>query len=116
MSREIDILIAEHVFQQQTGMSPLGTLCYQYSEGSGELPHYSKNILSAWEVVEEMNKRGYMFNLCNHHDKLYSCGFGDKSKIATEESPWIHCKSDNPAEVICKGALRFLGINYEEND
>jgi hypothetical protein len=73
MNREIDALVAEHIFgwgevtfnaeiNAATGRTPSRTGGMD-GRGFAWIPRYSEDIAAAWEVVERMRGEGWSFEL-----------------------------------------------------
>lgn len=98
-NREIDVLIAKHVF----GLIPPDFLC---GKGRGVweqgLPNYSTSIADAWSVVEKMPA----IMLTKYTTGKYNCGVsGDK---------FYEAEADTASMAICLAALKAWGVEYEK--
>lgn len=66
-----------------------------------EIPHYSTDIAAAWEVKEEMRKRGWKWQLSENAWNLFKTHPADPDAIS------VVGKSDSHA--ICLAALKAVG-------
>jgi len=100
--RELDALVAEKVMGwkavqvfdlKDTDGTNIANGITPYNIGQ-RVPHYSTDIASAWEVVEEMQNNEWDFTLKNHKRK-YEAIFGTLYNAFAPTAP----------EAICKAAL-----------
>ena len=115
MSREIDKLIAEHVFKlvkskkYKNGYWKIlenGDKLWRSENG---IPHYSTDISDAWEVVEKMNI-DFALNYRN---------IGDGRMFKGMFFGGVHCvgaETDTAPMAICLASLKALNIKLPEGE
>lgn len=86
---EIDLLIKEKIFGFQ-----------RFEEGSNK--KYSSDISAAWEIINIMLKRNFLYNILYLDDK-HVCSFDN---IYNHRRYMVH--ADSPEEAICKAALLIV--------
>lgn len=124
MSREIDVLIAEKIFnwewsniRERKFLSP--PLTDEISNWTGMwnekgiphyLPHYSTNISDAWEIVEKMRKdNDYWFELTT--DKSFSLDY--RCYFQLDDNEFEAIASTAPMS-ICLVALESVGVDIND--
>lgn len=78
----------------------------------GFYSHYSRSIQAAWEIITEMRKRGYWYNLLNFD----VCGKGtliECSFINDGLDNWT-ADAETAEMAICLAALKVYGIEAPE--
>lgn len=115
MSRNIDALIAEHVFGWQISYGPeskYGDYVGNSKNGFRDretVPNFSKSIADAWLVRDEMaekifSKRNSFTDACRRLvGEASGCTAINHSEVILRITP----------EIICKAALSALGVDYE---
>lgn len=120
MSREIDAMVAEHVFEKKPiwGVD-LGTLpLFDYSVEYNSKGHtrnaepYSTSIEAAWEVVMEMRERGFEIQLFTVESTgAWGCS---AHEFVGEDEVWAVLRSsqydESAAVAICLTALQLVGV------
>lgn len=108
--RELDALIAEKVFGvtiiEQTDSN---LIFYDYRARLNKEPftvkHYSNDIAAAWEVVNEMHRKGYWIVLYDYiiqnHDKPYQFVFSRNGQQSASNSSSVEL-------AVCLSALKAV--------
>ena len=103
--REIDRLVAEHIFKWGLFTHPeLGNkLTGLYNSKREEVPYYSTDISAAWQIIKQFQ--------------------GSLHKLSKGYSAFIHIGKDSyfedantPELAICLAALRTKGIEVDLNE
>lgn len=127
--RELDVLVAERVMGLKTGKYVWGKR-KQYSayfvgdaanwddDGSGasvlfnELPHYSTDLASAWEVVKTLSEAGWIVKMITSEmggtDCTLVCGVGARGRIDSDCMGGIITTAPH---AICLAALKAVGCS-----
>ncbi len=123
--REMDALIAERVMKIAPRAWDEGTRCPECGDKMrwcgersrcttcsewryGPYREYSTEIAAAWEVVEQMQQRGYVFSVWCRNDEqtaLYHGRWGADFERETPFSFPVKASAETPAEAICRAAL-----------
>lgn len=96
--KEMDALVEEEIFHR-----PKGTPMLRHP--------YSTSIEFAWDVVDELRKRGYgMILYSSPVENQYHCEFSHKGETQTSEPPADDgVVGDSAPHAICLSALKKLG-------
>ena len=112
MSREIDSLIAEHVFGDKDYLDRRKRIL----EGSEDdhVYFYSTKIQDAWLVVEKMQEKGFGFNIATMSEVDYSKNTGWDAWFVKLENKqhfgsWVDGTSSSP-KAICLASLKTLWV------
>jgi Phage ABA sandwich domain len=104
--REIDRLVAEKVMGCTKEL-------IVWLEIYDALPHYSTNIADAWKVVNEMNKKGFYFNLDQDSDFEFDALFAD-GYYAEDTTISVISSHKSAPLAICLAALKTVGAEVSE--
>jgi hypothetical protein len=133
MNREIDALVAEHIFgwgevtfnaeiNAATGRTPSRTGGMD-GRGFAWIPRYSEDISAAWEVVERMKTDDWSFRFSNNawaNGQQSAAFFKAVNAIGKdilagdyvyEDNAWVI--ADSAPLAICKAALKAKGVETE---
>jgi hypothetical protein len=85
----------------------IATWVYRYGpdcvrSGLKEIPHYSRDMAAAWEVVEYLRQRGVWFCLFDMRDDTYRASFFLSGRPLAR----LDAVSDIAARAICLAALK----------
>lgn len=115
--RKIDRLVAEKVLKQETRIKWVVTQKkyeYKFYNVNGDeiwlpLPKYSTDIKDAWQVVEKLKDKGFLFALKNTVGGNYSFSLTDWGGMCDTFS----ADSDTVPLAICLVALKAVGVEVE---
>jgi Phage ABA sandwich domain len=79
-----------------------------------EYPPYSSDIRYAWQVVNEMNKKGFYFNLNQDSDFEFDAIFSDGYYVEDTTISVIFSHKSAPL-AICLAALKAVGVEVDES-
>lgn len=99
--REMDALIATQVFGHEvkrdtvlTTFVPFRVDTVEWSEGFTTLAHYSTDIEAAWEVIEELTRDHYDFDVWSETDSIWCEIFKGVSATANAKTaPLAICRA-----------------------
>ena len=107
--RELDALIAEHIFGKPPTRDKSGwdTCLYLYFDGECDgRCFYSTNIASAWKIVEEMDRRGFLVTV-----RPGECVIDGNISVEINSqiwSPLAHWVEESTPLAICRAALKVV--------
>ena len=115
--RERDELIIVHVMGwKRTSEYPSWVLPDGDARKWDDVEPYSQDITAAWEVVKEMQRKGFSFSFQSGDTRMKLCTAGFTQLISGQEV-WIPytiwAKRVSPSQAICLAALKALGVGIE---
>jgi hypothetical protein len=107
--RKIDALIAEHMFGHEVFTNGLG-IQLMYPEklrAATNVPHYSTNIATAWDIVEKLHGHGVRIETGSDGVNRYRC-------LSYYNDTCISVRATTAPLAICLLALKSKGIDIEQ--
>ena len=107
--REMDALIAERVMKlivdYEFEILRVPALADKYDEW-GYLPNYSTDIAAAWDIVKELQGRGYWIVLYDYHTIPSSVPY----HFCFSKDGYTYSRGGETVEIsICRAALKAVG-------
>jgi hypothetical protein len=102
--RELDALIADKI----TNYVSLTTHWNPIDEIYGDLPHYSTNILDAWQVVEKLKAHPYLFIF--EMEVVVDCDCAFHGATGS-----FRAEAETAPLAICLASLKAKGIDIDAN-
>lgn len=130
MTRKVDALVHEHIFERPVERTETGHLLKaDYSagvdgidlhvalfwRGAAEVPDYSTDIAAAWRVVEKLHlDYRVSFILERNEEHPNKKGLWQAILVMPKESKGYHAQEKTAPYAICLAALRARGIGEDE--
>ena len=125
-NREVDRLIAKHIFenpyadheyvhngQYETRDGTMSYFCITCGEPGGyhRMLAYSTDIAAAWTVVEKLRQTGYSITITGQGGAFYTIYIDKWTVLDTSVIRLDHTRAPM---AICLAALRVVGVDVEE--
>lgn len=114
--RELDALVAEKVMgwaRLQPGNDEIGWKTGPGALDLSGLPEFSTDIAAAWEVVEEIRRRGLAPEIALlAYGKAWGVGFKSwRSNTTLTPANFVHASAPH---AICLAALKAVGVELDD--